>query len=316
MNYIQNKLTLNNLIYEPSFDFSESIEFDKIFPNDFEKQNNPSESLNDEYFIRAYFIDKNAKNNFQQNLNEFTENTEPNSDQKFTNQKRKRTKEKDTLNNKEEKNSKFEIQKDAIIAKKENKKKGRRKTSDINNNIKAAHNKSSKDNKIRKLKRYILDYILLILNHSFKYRNIKFLSLNKKMKERLKRDENLELLNRTIADIFSNTKMNKVSEKKGKSNKDLIIKIYEENIETETIKILDMTFQEILNEIRDKYLDDFLGGIKEKEIKMESKNKKNNNYQKDFDIEKYLDEIKDLLFIFEEWFKKKNGRNRIKEDIN
>ena len=77
-----------------------------------------------------------------------------------------------------------------------------------------------------------------------------------------------------------------------------------------------MTFQEILNEIRDKYLDDFLRGIKEKEIKMESKNKKNNNYQKDFDIEKYLDEIKVLLFKFEEWFKEKNGRNRIKEDIN
>ena len=182
--------------------------------------------------------------------------------------------------------------------------------------LKGKHDKLSEDNIIRKLKRYILDYILLILNHSFKYRNIKFLSLNKKMKERLKRDENLELLNRTIADIFSNTKMNKVSEKKGKSNKDLIIKIYEENIETETIKILDMTFQEILNEIRDKYLDDFLRGIKEKEIKMESKNKKNNNYQKDFDIEKYLDEIKVLLFKFEEWFKEKNGRNRIKEDIN
>jgi hypothetical protein len=123
MYHFINKLILNKLNNEPSFDFSESIEFDKIFQNEIEKQNNQSESLNDEYLLRAYFIDKNAKNNIQQNLNEITENTEPNSDQKFTNQKRKRTKEKDTLNNKEEKNSKFEIQKDAIIAKKENKKK-------------------------------------------------------------------------------------------------------------------------------------------------------------------------------------------------
>jgi len=312
MYHFINKLTPNKLNNEPSFDFSESIEFDKVFQSEIEGQNNQSESLNDEYLLRAYFIDKNAKNNIQQNLNELTENTEPNSDQKFTSQKRKRTTQKDTLNNKEEPNSKFEILKDAS----KNKKKGRRKTSDINNKIIAAHNKSSEDNKIRKLKRYLLDFVLLILNHSIKCKSVEFRPLDKKMKERLKRDENLELLNKTIADIFSNTKMNKVSEKKGKSNKDLIEKIYEENIETETIKILDMTFQEILNEIRDKYLDDFLRGIKEKEIKVESKNKKNNNYQKDFDIEKYLDEIKDLLFRFEEWFKEKNGRNRIKEDIN
>ena len=312
MYHFINKLTPNKLNNEPSFYFSESIEFDKVFQSEIEGQNNQSESLNDEYLLRAYFIDKNAKNNIQQNLNELTENTEPNSDQKFTSQKRKRTTQKDTLNNKEEPNSKFEIRKDVS----KNKKKGRRKTSDITNKIIAAHNKSSEDNKIRKLKRYLLDFVLLILNHSIKCKSVEFRPLNKKMKERLKSDENLELLNKTIADIFSNTKMNKVSEKKGKSNKDLIEKIYEENIETETIKILDMTFQEILNEIRDKYLDDFLRGIKEKEIKIESKNKKNNNYQKDFDIEKYLDEIKDLLFIFEEWFKEKNGRNRIKEDIN
>ena len=101
--------------------------------------------------------------------------------------------------------------------------------------------------------------------------------------------------------------MNKVSEKKRKSNKDLIEKIYNENIEKETIKILNMSFQEILNEIRDKYLDYFLSKIKEKEIKIENK--------KDFDIEEYINDAKNLLLGFEDYFRDKKGRNRIKNGI-
>ena len=186
------------------------------------------------------------------------------------------------------------------------KKKGRLKKIDINDKI-VKHDKTSKDNIIRKLKRYILDYIILMLNQSIKFKSGKFRPLNKTTKERLKRDENVELLNKTIANIFSNTKMNKVSEKKRKSNKDLIEKIYNENIEKETIKILNMSFQEILNEIRDKYLDYFLSKIKEKEIKIENK--------KDFDIEKYINDAKNLLLGFEDYFRDKKGRNRIKNGI-
>ena len=129
------------------------------------------------------------------------------------------------------------------------------------------------------------------------------------MKERLKKDENLDLLNKTIANIFSNTKMNKVSEKKRESNKDLIEKIYKENIETETIKILGMSFQSILNLIKVKYLDPFLAKIKEKEIKIEMKN----NKRKDFDIKSYMNDAKNLLLNFEEWFRQKKGRNRKKK---
>ena len=77
------------------------------------------------------------------------------------------------------------------------------------------------------------------------------------MKESLKRDENLELLNKNISDILSNTKMNKISEKRRKSNKKLIKKIYNENIEVEVINILSITFQDFLNDIRDNNLEDF-----------------------------------------------------------
>ena len=189
---------------------------------------------------------------------------------------------------------------------------GRRKI-DENHNKKAKHNKFSHDNIIRKIKTQSLDFLVKKLNSCIKFRSGKFRPLNKKMKERLKRDENLELLNKKISDILSNTKMNKISEKRRKSNKKLINKIYNENIEIEVINILSMTFQEFLNDIRDNYLEDFLDLIKEKEIKIQNKIK---NKSKDyFDVESYMNLFKKLLFKYEGWFKDKKGRNTKKEDI-
>ena len=133
---------------------------------------------------------------------------------------------------------------------------GRRKI-DENHNKKAKHNKFSHDNIIRKIKTQSLDFLVKKLNSCIKFRSGKFRPLNKKMKERLKRDENLELLNKKISDILSNTKMNKISEKRRKSNKKLINKIYNENIEIEVINILSMTFQDFLNDIRDNNLENF-----------------------------------------------------------
>ena len=133
---------------------------------------------------------------------------------------------------------------------------GRRKI-DENHNKKAKHNKFSHDNIIRKIKTQSLDFLVKKLNSCIKFRSGKFRPLNKKMKERLKRDENLELLNKKISDILSNTKMNKISEKRRKSNKKLIKKIYNENIEIEVINILSMTFQDFLNDIRDNNLENF-----------------------------------------------------------
>ena len=100
--------------------------------------------------------------------------------------------------------------------------------------------------------------------------------------------------------------MNRISERKGESNKSLIKKINEENIEKETIKILSMTFTDILNEIREHNLEDFLKTIKEKETKIQNIKKEN------FDIESYMNEIKTLLLNYEYWFLIKSRRNRKK----
>ena len=111
---------------------------------------------------------------------------------------------------------------------------GRKKIGEI---YQAKHTKSSDDNKIRKIKTSLLGFLVKILNQSIKSSNGRFRPLDKKMKESLEKSENIKLLNSKIKFIFSNTKMDKVGEKKSESNKKLIEKIYEENIETETISM-------------------------------------------------------------------------------
>ena len=186
------------------------------------------------------------------------------------------------------------------------KKIGRKKIGEI---YQAKHTKSSDDNKIRKIKTSLLGFLVKILNQSIKSSNGRFRPLDKKMKESLEKSENIKLLNSKIKFIFSNTKMDKVGEKKSESNKKLIEKIYEENIETETISILEKTFEEFLNETRDNNLETFLNIIKNKEIRIQNKNKEN------FDIEKYMKEVKILLFDYKGWFERKKERTKKNKNI-
>ena len=131
------------------------------------------------------------------------------------------------------------------------------------------------------------------------------------MKESLKKSENIALLDAYIKDIFSNTKMNKVSEKKGESNKKLIEKIYEENIEIDTIRILNLKFRDALNQIK-KNSNGLLDMIKDKEISIQNNSKNKEN----FNIEKYMDDIKILLEGYEDWFGNKKGRDKKKKIYN
>ena len=79
---------------------------------------------------------------------------------------------------------------------------------------------------------------------------MKFLKLSCKINKELKRDFNLDLLNRTIRDIYENTeiskKLKKLSNINFNINRKIISKIYEENIEEQTIKILNLTYFKLL----------------------------------------------------------------------
>ena len=294
----------NNPFNEQYFESSEKNEYNLNFDTEYKNENETGDSSNEDFLMRVYYIiDKDYNKPFSNshNLPKEEPNTEPSSKQKFMNTKRKRTKVQNNMNT-EEQNIKDDVQN--VI--KPDKKVGRR-IKGKNYKEDAKHTKMSDDNIIRKIKTSIFDYILKKLNNSIKFKSGRFRSLNKEWKERLKKKEQMELLNKTIFEIYTMTKMNKVGEKKG-NNEKLIEKIYEENKELETISILSKTFQEILNEVREeKTLDSFLEKIKEKEIKNEKKYK--NKIKDDFDIELYMDKIRKLLFEYEEWFQKKKGRN-------
>ena len=173
---------------------------------------------------------------------------------------------------------------------------------------KANHTKFSKDNIIRKIKTRLFDEILIKLNKSIKFKSGKFKSLNKKTKENLKKSANIDLLNMKIKNIFANTALNKRDEKIGGYNKKLIEKIYDENKEKETIYILEIHFQNFLNDMRNNYLEEFLQKIRDKEIKVENKYK--NKINEDFKIDLYMEKVKESINKYEEWFEKKIGRKR------
>jgi len=185
-----------------------------------------------------------------------------------------------------------------------NKKMGRRLKDEIYNS-KAKHDKFSEDNIIIKIKTYIFKYILDLLNESLQYSKFKFYPLNTRLNTNIKKDFNIKLLDRTIYDLYNNEGLNKSYINGNDSNKILIKKLYEENVEKKTLKILKMKFKDVLNYIKEKGMENFLEKIKEKEKKNKGES-----------IDLYMDLVKHLLKEYENWFKVKNGRNPKKQQKN
>ena len=170
----------------------------------------------------------------------------------------------------------------------------------------AKHNKFKADNIIRKIKTKIFQYIFKLLNNSLKHTNRRFLPLNKKLHDNLKRDLNLKLLESKIYEIYENSELNNRQIKYGNPNKKLIHKIFEEKIETKTIIILNMTLNEMLNYIRKNDYYNFLKEIRDKE-------EKNNENSKEY-INEYMSKVSYWLNGYEEWFLYKCGRDTTKKE--
>ena len=215
---------------------------------------------------------------------------------------KKRNHEKTYSNNKENILELKENLKEKNIMKINNEiKKGRRKK-DVDYDIKVVHDKFKGDNIIKKIKNNIFDYILERLNKSLKNDNYEFYPLTKELNTNLNKDFNEKLLDRTIYDIYVNSDLSKKFANIPDSNKILIKKIYDENIEIATQSILEKKFKDILNDIRKKDLDYFLDKIKDKETK-------NNKPLND----SYMNAVKKMLFKYEFWFKVKLERSKRKK---
>ena len=207
-------------------------------------------------------------------------------------------------NSDEEKEKEKEEQSMSFLGKK--KLRGRRKKNAKRTNDEG-HGKNSDDNKMRKIKTHLMDIIVNIINDSLKDKTYPIYKIDKEINECLKREYNMELMERTISDIFSNTPVSSKYKKNNDKfyNYNIIQKILNEKIELNTIDILNKKYLEMLKYIRENNLDDFLNSIKKKEKKSQNKN-----------LEEYINSIKKLFFRYEDWFKDKKGRKREKKQKN
>jgi len=181
---------------------------------------------------------------------------------------------------------------------------------------KGKHNKFSEDNLMRKIKSHFLDYIHNRLNNSFRNKNVQFLKLFSEINENLKRSYNIELLDKTIREIYENSPLSgryrKVNVHNSDINKKIIEQIFNEvdNKEEEVIQILNSKYKDLLSEFKKNNLKNFLNKIKEDE------NKKKEEKEEKENINKYTLMIEKLCLNYENWFLNKKGRNREKKNEN
>lgn len=180
-------------------------------------------------------------------------------------------------------------------------KKGRRRK-DVEYDSESKNGKFREDNIIKRIKKNIFDYIVESLNKSLIDDTYEFYPLSKEFISDLKKDFNEKMFDRTICDIFKNSKLGKKYINMPDLNKTLIKKIYDENTEIETKKILEKKLKDILNYIREKDMDYFLNKIRNKEAKK--------NQQID---ESYMKAVKKLLIKYEFWFKIKITKGKGKK---
>ena len=282
-------------------------------PLDYEENNKIIHNLNDSIKSENLIFDENNLKCSLINLysplnpsevqNIITGKTEPSSKSLLNKKRNLEKKDKEIIDHISIEEEKLEIEKEKENNDGDNaiKKRGRR-SKDKSYSAEADHNKFKDDNIIRKIKTHMFKYIFELLNNSLGNTRYRFYPLDKDLNENIKRDFNMELLNRTIQDIYDNSEINKRFKHPEYSNKFLIKKILEEKTEKRAINILNMKYIDILNYVREKDLDYFLETIKGKEKKKKEKN-----------IDLYMEELKIMLMEYEKWFEVKSGRNKTKK---
>ena len=180
-----------------------------------------------------------------------------------------------------------------------NNKKGRK---TISSKIKAIHTKFSYDNILRKIKVKFFKKLIHCINNIIllKYRSkIKtFVPLEGKISQNNGINFNSELLNLKIKDLFLNFGISrKFKNSKNDNNKEVIKKIYEENL-TEIIELLEMTFLEVFSIFRASKKGKNLFGLESlDQVIEEIKNK-----EKD---DEYIDMFKNIAMNYEKYYIKK-----------
>jgi len=289
------------------FPFEENIITPKLFEDD-EENEKPNTEL--------YFIKNNNTNNNIDNIN---------------------TKEK-TYNKIEiiPKPKVFYIEKIKKVNK--NKRKnllGRKRNSDKENleknNNKKQHTKNAFDNISRKIRGKIFGAVLIFLNKVFNeeeeidlvdpifpkgkqrkrkipIQNVSFLQINQEIIIQNNVSENLELLNKTLREIFSGSVSKKVKNYGLDHNQLLIQKIKESKGKARTNKILDMTFLQCLEHFRKSKMYEELSGLElQYDNMIEEMNEKHEK--------EYMDNFVECLNNYEALYRQKRPKKRHQSEI-
>ena len=196
---------------------------------------------------------------------------------------------------------------------------GRKSDEEKKKGKKGAHTKESQDNIMSKIKTFFQNGIY---NYLLKITKEDLLKLDSNVNSRLKKEVNLNLLNKTLKDIYIETNISpKYKNKKVKTNEELINRIYKEEKKIEAIKILNLTYGEAF-EIFSRNLKPKEELNTELKRKIAGTNILNPKFFKDanmfIETEKnktkdnmeYIDNIRRLILEFKNWFENKIGRNR------
>lgn len=163
----------------------------------------------------------------------------------------------------------------------------------------ANHTKFCPDNLIKRIKTALMKHIHERLNKNLRFIFGKFLKINKKINENIKKNYNIKLMNMTIREIYEGNKLRAIyGEEIGdkKFNSSLIKEIFYRNKDIDAINILNTKFIDFLNQSDTK--ENICKIIKQKELKKNSIE----------DVEFYMSYIREYLENFEFWFRKKPDR--------
>lgn len=246
-------------------------------------------------------------------LNKYLRSTEVKEEEtvgiQLSKRKRKRRTKKEVL--KEKMNKKTEPK---II-----KKTGRRKKKG-KDNLKddAKHSKDAFDNIVKLINTFIIHSVRIWINKSFIDKNYNFINKNKKkikefikkispkiISNNTKKNIRLEILDKTLKEIFSSNPLSKKYKKFSKNYNNNLIEIIYQKDEQPLVKfILDLSFLECLNYFNGETTDE----------KMTNLIKKKYNFD-DLKIKEFLSNFEKIDILYDKLYKKLKEENESDEDI-
>ena len=300
--YGESQINYEMGVFDSLNENNDHVIFEQFNPNFYNPQESQEDDENKRNYDSIYFQQVNTQNQ--------KENTEPEKLKEVDNKKTKPTTITNPMKKTEEEKNEFLIHKlindenedkPNNVLKKKRKRGRKNKGIDTPKDDEVVHSKNKEDNKMRKIKAHLNEFIVVyLLNNNLEDKSYEFHKIDKFVSENLKRAYNLELNQRTLLNLFKEEKVN--GRYKKFSNVELINKILEDQKELETIRLLNLKYIEIINLIKENYLGEFLASIKKKEIENGNPN-----------INEYMDSIREIFLKYEDWFINKKGRNRVKK---